>query len=71
MMRKQAPLRELSQQVRMDNWRGSGIGAALAHAYWRKGAKVAISGRRLEKLHATIANYSIAPDQALAIECDA
>ena len=49
---------------------GSGIGAALAHAYWRKGAKVAISGRRLEKLHATIAEYEISAEQALAIECD-
>ena len=49
---------------------GSGIGAALAHAYWRKGAKVAISGRRLEKLQATIAEYGISSEQALAVECD-
>ena len=49
---------------------GSGIGAALAHAYWRKGAKVAISGRRLEKLQATIAEYEISAEQALAVECD-
>ena len=49
---------------------GSGIGAALARRYWKLGASVAISGRRLDKLERVIADEEVSLDRAMAIECD-
>ena len=49
---------------------GSGIGAALARRYWKLGASVAISGRRLGKLEEVIAEEKVEAERALAIECD-
>lgn len=49
---------------------GSGIGAACAHELARQGAKVAVSGRRVQKLEAVAAAIREAGGQALAVPCD-
>lgn len=46
---------------------GSGIGQAIARAFLDNGAKVAVVGRRAEKLHETLAD---AGDRGLAVRAD-
>jgi NAD(P)-dependent dehydrogenase (short-subunit alcohol dehydrogenase family) len=49
---------------------GTGIGQAIALAFAREGAQVAVAGRRREKLQETIAVLKQAGSEALAVECD-
>jgi NAD(P)-dependent dehydrogenase (short-subunit alcohol dehydrogenase family) len=49
---------------------GTGIGQAIALAFAREGAQVAVAGRRKEKLDATVGLLQQAGCAALALECD-
>lgn len=49
---------------------GSGIGRAVAVAFAREGALVAVSGRRPEKLAETVAAIEAIGARALAVPCD-
>src|SRR6516165_826223 len=49
---------------------GTGIGQAIAVAFAREGARVAVAGRRKDKLEQTLRLIREAGSQALAIECD-
>ncbi len=49
---------------------GSGIGRACAVEFARQGAKVAVSGRRVEKLADAVADVEAAGGEALAVACD-
>ena len=49
---------------------GTGIGRAIAEAMAREGAKVAVVGRRLEKLDEVAGAIHKARGQALATVCD-
>jgi NAD(P)-dependent dehydrogenase (short-subunit alcohol dehydrogenase family) len=49
---------------------GSGLGKALAIQFAREGAKVAVSGRRVDKLNETIQEIEKENAEALAIQCD-
>jgi len=49
---------------------GTGIGQAIALAFAREGAQVAVAGRRKEKLDATLRLLQEAGCSALALECD-
>ena len=50
---------------------GTGIGRAIALAFAREGAGVAVAGRRLEKLREVISEVQKAGGAGLAVECDA
>lgn len=49
---------------------GTGIGRAIALAFAREGAKLAVAGRRKEKLNETIRDLEKQGGQGLAIVCD-
>ncbi len=49
---------------------GSGIGAALALAFARQGANVAVSGRRLERLEQVAEAVNATGTEGLAVVCD-
>ena len=49
---------------------GTGIGQAIAVAFARAGARVAVAGRRKDKLEQTLRLIRQAGSQALAMECD-
>jgi NAD(P)-dependent dehydrogenase (short-subunit alcohol dehydrogenase family)/acyl dehydratase len=49
---------------------GSGIGRAVALAFAREGASVALSGRRAEKLAETVAAIEAIGARAIAVPCD-
>lgn len=49
---------------------GTGIGRAIALAYAREGARVAVAGRRIEKLHAVIEEIKHAGGTAIPVVCD-
>ena len=49
---------------------GSGIGKALALKYAQNGCKVAISGRRVERLEETVKAIDSAGGTGLAVPCD-
>jgi len=49
---------------------GTGIGQAIALAFAREGAQVAVAGRRLEKLQETVTLLKQSGTDALAVECD-
>ena len=49
---------------------GTGIGQAIALAFAREGAQVAVAGRRKEKLEETLRLLRQADCSALALECD-
>jgi NAD(P)-dependent dehydrogenase (short-subunit alcohol dehydrogenase family) len=49
---------------------GSGIGRALAEAFARQGAEVAVSGRRLAKLEETVEVIDDLGGRGLAVQCD-
>jgi len=49
---------------------GTGIGRAIALAFAREGASVAVAGRRLEKLKEVIDEIGSHSGAAIAVECD-
>lgn len=49
---------------------GSGLGAAMAHVFVAEGARVAVSGRRTDRLDAVVASLRAAGGEALAVPCD-
>jgi NAD(P)-dependent dehydrogenase (short-subunit alcohol dehydrogenase family) len=49
---------------------GTGLGRAIALAFAREGAKVAVAGRRLDKLQEIVSEIERQGLQALAIPCD-
>ena len=49
---------------------GSGLGRAMALEFASKGCRVAISGRRMERLEETVSAVNEAGGEALAVCCD-
>lgn len=49
---------------------GTGIGRAIAVAFAREGARVAVAGRRTERLEETVSLLKQAGSETLAVECD-
>src|SRR5215472_10793675 len=60
----------LSGKVALITGGGTGIGRAIALAFAREGASVAIAGRRLEKLKEVTSEIAKSGGQAIALECD-
>lgn len=49
---------------------GTGIGRGTALAFAREGAKVAVAGRRVEKLQEVVSEIKVAGGEAIAVPCD-
>jgi NAD(P)-dependent dehydrogenase (short-subunit alcohol dehydrogenase family) len=60
----------LSGKVALITGGGTGIGRAIALAFAREGASVAVAGRRLEKLREVIGEIQKHGGAGLAMECD-
>ncbi len=62
--------KKLNERVILITGGGTGIGRATAIACAKEGMKVAVSGRRLEKLLAVVAEIEAVGGQGLAVVCD-
>jgi meso-butanediol dehydrogenase / (S,S)-butanediol dehydrogenase / diacetyl reductase len=60
----------LAGKVALVTGGGTGIGRAIALAFAREGAKVAVAGRRVEKLEETLHEVERLGGEGLAIACD-
>ena len=60
----------LAGKVALITGGGTGIGRAIALAFAREGAKVAVAGRRKEKLEETLRELKKQGSVGLAIVCD-
>lgn len=60
----------LNDKVALVTGAGQGVGQGIALALAGQGAKVAVTGRTLEKCQATCADIEQRGGQAIAIECD-
>jgi NAD(P)-dependent dehydrogenase (short-subunit alcohol dehydrogenase family) len=62
--------RRFEQQVAWITGAGSGIGRSCARQFADEGATVALSGRRLERLEATVRDIESRGGKAIAVRCD-
>jgi NAD(P)-dependent dehydrogenase (short-subunit alcohol dehydrogenase family) len=60
----------LTSKVALITGGGTGIGRSTALAFAREGAKVAVAGRRAEKLQEVVAEIKAANGEAIAVACD-
>jgi NAD(P)-dependent dehydrogenase (short-subunit alcohol dehydrogenase family) len=59
-----------SERVALVTGGGSGIGRAVVHGFLERGYRVALTGRRRERLEETVALAPAGADRALVLPCD-
>jgi dihydroanticapsin dehydrogenase len=60
----------LAGKVSLITGGGTGIGRGTALAFAREGAKVAVAGRRMDKLQEVVSEIKAAGGEAIAVACD-